>query len=501
MKRTTVGLLLAIGMASPGAAQLRNRDRVPGQSELSRLGVELHDLGVELGLLVQETLGGRRGLTTTAPQAWDDQDPADSTYRAARSALNRNNYTQASYLFKQVYEKHPQSSYAADAYYYEAFALYRLGKTEGLRRALGVLAEQERSHRRAGTRDDAIELTARINAELARRGDETSSAIVRRTAEAAAEVDRVRQGNDRGRDRGQRERCRDDDNDEKAAALDALISMDGDRAIPLLKRVLARRDAGSVCLRRKAVFLVSQHRGEETESLLLTAARSDPDREVRENAVFWLGQSGGETAVAALDSILQSADDETIREKAIFSLSQHRSSRANQALRDFALKTTAPISLRENAIFWLGQNGRAENADFLRTIYKSTREKALKDKIIFSLSQGSRNGSESGRWLVEIVTDPNEDTETRKSALFWLGQSGSSIAELFTLYDRLTDQELREQMIFVYSQRRERTAVDKLIEIAKTDKDRELRKKALFWLSQSKDPRVAEILEEILSKP
>jgi HEAT repeat protein len=523
MRRCLAILMVVLGpFSTMAAAQPRTRIEVgPSlkvavavqERALTQLGSDLARLGALGALAALDQLAalgqigatwsqGPARLSISAPPAWDAQDPADSSYRAARSALNRSNYTQAAYLFRQVYEKHPRSSYAADAYYYEAFALYRLGKTEGLRRALEVLREQEEKHRRAGTRDDAVELAARIDAELARRGDEESSRRIRQRAAEAGDDDND-DDRDRVRDRGRqgrasRERC-DDDDDEKAAALDALISMDRDRAMPLLEKVLARRDAASVCLRRKAVFLISQHRGEESESLLLNAARTDPDQEVRENAIFWLGQSGGESAVAALDSILQSADDNAIREKAIFSLSQHGSARANQALRDFALKSTAPISLRENAIFWLGQSHRAENADFLRQIYKSTKEKALKDKIIFSMSQGRRG--ESSRWLIEIVTDPAEDTDTRKSALFWLGQSGGSLAELFTLYDRLTDQELREQMIFVYSQRRERAAVDKLIEIARNEKDRELRKKALFWLGQSKDPRVPALLEEILSKP
>ena len=275
--------------------------------------------------------------------------------------------------------------------------------------------------------------------------------------------------------------------------------MDGDRALPLLKKVMARRDEASRCLRRKAIFLISQHQGAESESMLLTAAGSDPDKEVRENAVFWLGQSGGEHAISALDSILRSSGDDEIKEKAIFAISQHNSPRSNVILRDYAQRADAPLELRENAIFWLGQGGQAENGDFLRAIYKTTKEKELKDKIIFALSQGGRR--ESGKWLAEIVTDQNEDVETRKSALFWLGQSGSSMTELFTLYERLTDPELRDQMIFVYSQRSEKAATDKLIEIAKTDKDREIRKKALFWLSQSKDPRVADILEAILTKP
>jgi HEAT repeat protein len=63
----------------------------------------------------------------------------------------------------------------------------------------------------------------------------------------------------------------------------------------------------------------------------------------------------------------------------------------------------------------------------------------------------------------------------------------------------MNNREIREQLIFVYSQRRDREAIDKMMTIAKTDPDRELRKKAIFWLSQSKDPRVAEFLVSLIN--
>ena len=91
----------------------------------------------------------------------------------------------------------------------------------------------------------------------------------------------------------------DDDSDIKLAALNAVLQMDAERAMPLLTRVLARRDAGSVCLRRKAVFLVAQKHTEGTEDVLLSTARNDPDGEVRGQAVFWLSQVHSPRAVAA----------------------------------------------------------------------------------------------------------------------------------------------------------------------------------------------------------
>ena len=59
---------------------------------------------------------------------------------------------------------------------------------------------------------------------------------------------------------------------------------------------------------------------------------------------------------------------------------------------------------------------------------------------------------------------------------------------------------MKDQMIFVLSQRRERAALDKLMDIAKNDPDRDMRKKAMFWLGQSRDPRVSEFLSDVINR-
>ena len=62
-----------------------------------------------------------------APLPWLWNDPADSLYRAARETLNRREYRQAATLFGEIPNRFPRSGYAADALYWKAFALYRLG--------------------------------------------------------------------------------------------------------------------------------------------------------------------------------------------------------------------------------------------------------------------------------------------------------------------------------------------------------------------------------------
>ena len=140
--------------------------------------------------------------------------------------------------------------------------------------------------------------------------------------------------------------CAASDDDMKVAALNALQQMDAAKARPILRRVLARRDSGSACLRRKALFLLAQQNEPGTEDVLLESVRTDPDPEVRRQAVFWLSQVGTERAVGALDSILRFSKDPEIQDKAVFALSQHGSPKAQQALRAYAERAEVPDALK-----------------------------------------------------------------------------------------------------------------------------------------------------------
>ena len=440
------------------------------------------------------------GTGETPRAAWLQGDPADSLYRAAREALDRRDFRRAADLFASLSGRFPRSGYAADAYYWQAFALYRLGGEARLRDALQALRVQRERHPRASTQGDAKALEGRIQGELARRGDSDAAAAVTEAAARAAEpiepvdpVDPV----DPVEAVGAPDTC--DEDDTKLAALNALIHMNAERARPILHRVLARRDPGSACLRRKAVFLVAQGGGEGVEGILLEAARSDPDREVREQAVFWLSQVSGPAAVRALDSIIRGSKDAGVQEKAIFALSQHESAEARRALRAAAERQDLGPELREKALFWIGQSGGSDDAQYLRGLFGRLKNDTLRTKILFSLSQ--MGGAENEKWLLDVARDRRESLEVRKQALFWAGQGGAPIGELASLYDAMDHPAMREQLIFVYSQRDEPAAVDKLLEVSRRDPDPELRKKALFWLGQSDDPRAAKALQDIIEQP
>lgn len=518
-----LSLLLAVTISTQDSASAAALDRA--QAALPMLDAQLQAANATLsatrleGLARLDALGAQLGLASLAQLSTlsdpsrlplavrSDLDPDDSLYRAGQRLLNRGRYAEAADSFAQLIRRYPRSQYTADAFYWQAFALYKTGDAGNYRAARRVLQQQKSRYPRAATAGDADALYWRIQGELARQGDPDAAQEIRRRAASAGVAPvpptpptpqtpptppsaggRTTQGS-----------CpSDEDDDPRVAALNALLQMDAEAAVPILKQVLARRDPCSVTLRRKAVFILSQKRTEETEDILLGVARNDPDSEVREQGVFWLSQVGSERAVSALDSILRSSQDQELQKKAVFALSQIRGPRAGQILRDYAQRSDAPGDVREQAIFWLGQQRGTENEAFLRDLYARLTDDDLKDKVIFSISQ--MHSDENARWLLDLAMNEREPVEMRKKALFWVGQSDAGIAGLVTLYDRMTNEEMKDQLIFVYSQRHEPEAVTKLIDIAQHEGNQDLRKKAVFWLGQSHDPRARQALLDIINQ-
>lgn len=104
--------------------------------------------------------------------------------------------------------------------------------------------------------------------------------------------------------------------------------------------------------------------------------------------------------------------------------------------------------------------------------------------------------------LIRLARNSTVRNDTRKSAVFWLGQAAGDAAtkDLSELAeDERGDQEVRESAVFALSQLRDDEGVPALIRIARSNKDPEIRRKALFWLGQSDDPRALDLFEELLS--
>jgi HEAT repeat protein len=490
----TLATLAMLAMAGGTRAQQPTRE-TRAAVEAARMSAETARMGAETALEAAQADMARaaswgtayRGLSgryahfrTQAPAAWLQQDPAAQAYKAARDALNAGRYADAAKAFEALRSKYPKSGYVPDSYYWQAFALYRVGGRGDLKDAQKLLAQQGARYPKADTRGDAEGLRVRVESQLARMGDAAAAEAVTQQA---------------------KDPCQSDDQSVRAAALSALMNMNAEQALPILKEVLKSRGECSAQLRRQAVFLVAQKMSDQSVDILLDLAQRnpDPDPKVREAAVFWLSQVHTDQAVDALESILKESKDPDLQERAVFALSQQGSERAVRILEQYAARADAPAKLRETAIFWIGQNAKAGGTAYLMDLYPKLKSDTLKEKAIFSI--GQTKGAGSHDWLLARAKDRSESMEVRKTALFWAGQTGSlSGADLKSLYASLTDPEMKKQVVFVAGQSEDKDAVDFLMEVAKDDKDPALRKTAVFWLGQSKDPRVAQFLLTLIGK-
>lgn len=107
------------------------------------------------------------------------------------------------------------------------------------------------------------------------------------------------------------------------------------------------------------------------------------------------------------------------------------------------------------------------------------------------------------RDLLTLARDRTVRNDTRKQALFWLGQEAEDAAmrgldSIAATSDEAI--EVREAAVFALSQRPADEGVPALIRIARGHGDARLRRRAMFWLAQSGDPRAVDLFEEILSR-
>jgi HEAT repeat protein len=451
---------------------------------------QLDDLQMNLGRLgfdppthvnVRRDIGFPRESFATRPRpSWAPQDQADSLYRAAREALNRYEYRRAAQLFRQLRERYPRSEYAGDAAYWEAFSLYRVGTIEDLRTGLRVLEQQNR-YSKEEIQTDAAALATRIRGALAMRGDRDAARAVEQAA------------------RGSGQPCDKEEIDVRVEALSALSQMDGETVMPILRRVLARKDECSAQLRRRALSILARRGDTAAVSTFVSVAKNDPDRNVRAEAIGYLARQPGDRVVDALEELLRTSDDERVQRSAVRALMVHESPRARRSLRGLIERADAPEQLRREAIMsFERERSSADDATYMRSLYGRLQSEKLKEAVIHAV--GRLGGADNEQWLANLVKNPNEPMQLRASALNRLGRTTLPIAEFNKMYDAATERGIREQVMNVLAYRKEPEATDKLIEIARTGTDPQLRRLAINYLTRKNDPRTQKLLLEILDK-
>ncbi len=428
---------------------------------------------------------GSGGFGPKAPQGWAPQDPADSLYRQAQQAMNRGDYRRAASLFKDLPVKQPNSVYASDALYWEAFSLYRIGGSTELQEALTVLDARKNKYpvgrsrgddgRFRGDADPA--LATRIAGVLAARGMGDKELVKRALTEG---------GNV----------CDTEDQSVRAEALNALRQTDPDEALSQAKKILGRKDDCSVQLRRSALWMIANKRDAGAAATLVSVAKTDPSVDLRAEATGFLGSMPGDESLAALEELIKS-DDDRVQRAAVRALTVYPNPRARTAMHALIENNAASEQLRITALDAFDRDrSTLDDASWLRSIYPKIESARIKGRIVAAVAR--IGGEQNEQWLMSLAKNEDESIDVRSSALNFVART-ADIASLGKFYDGVSARPLREEIIGALGNRKEPEATDKLIEIARSGTDPDVRRSAINTLTRKKDPRTTKLLLELIS--
>lgn len=221
----------------------------------------------------------------------------------------------------------------------------------------------------------------------------------------------------------------------------------------------------------------------------------------RKEAVFWLGQRARSADVMKfLETVVLKDADAEVRKAALHSLSQAPEGRGVEALKKIA-ETSEDTDMRREAVFWLGQRaGLEEVIAFLETVVLKDPDAEIRKTALLALSQ-ARDGR--GVKALMKIGGTAKDTDTRKDAIFWLGQQANS-DEVIEFLEKVvredSDPEVCKNALTAIVRAHRNLGIPALINLAKTHPNHAIRREAIFWLGQSKDPRATEALVEIVNE-
>lgn len=217
-----------------------------------------------------------------------------------------------------------------------------------------------------------------------------------------------------------------------------------------------------------------------------------PERESDEDlkllAINSLVNNDPERAVPLLQKILQSHNSPKVKERALFVLAQTQTPQARDVVIRFAKGGGNP-DLQTKAVEYLGVYGGKQNMQVLSEVYSSTNDPSLRRSIL----QGFMRAGDKDRLLAAARSEQNQDLRT--DAIRLLGHLGAQ-PELAQMY---TAESSPEAKVAIIDAMFNAENTDKLIEIAKSEKDPKLRAHAIHRLGNLRRSRTADALVSMYS--
>ena len=370
------------------------------------------------------------------PQPISQMNQPETLYRNGMSALNNQQWQSAITDFRQLAALRRQRG--DEALYWEAYAENKQGLPAA---AISTLRSLERFYPRSRWLNDAQALELQ-----------------------------VRQAS------GQTVSPNDQPDDQlKLLAINALMTSDPSRAVPLLEKLIEGNQ--SAVVKERALFVLTQSGAPAARQAVVEIARANPDPALRKKALDDLALFGGEQSRKLLSDIYSSSNDLALKRHI---LHDFMISGARRQLLLVAKNDNLP-ELRETAIDQLGlAGGQAQ----LGQLYQEETNEGVKKAILRAMFLG-RNQQ---RLLQVARADP--DPDLRREAIRDLGLMDAQ-DQLAQLYHEESALEVKKEVLHALFLGHNAEALG---QIARTETSTELRIEAIHCLGLIRDAQTSEAL-------
>jgi hypothetical protein len=270
--------------------------------------------------------------------------------------------------------------------------------------------------------------------------------------------------------------------------------------------VIARNQNTARETRRSAISWLSRpldarERGVADVATALVAIASDEDdnQSVRQQALQSLARLEHGAGTNALMSLARDANRSWLAREALASLNRSGDPRARQHLREVVRAASLPDEVLASAIKGLGgEYATGEDVKIIREAHPKLPGERSREAAIQSIAQFG--GAENVRWMLAIAKDANQPIQTRRRAVMHAYRGGASVTEISKVYDETTDIQLKESVLNALVESGEKTATDKLMQVARMDESSQMRRKAINALGRSSDERVKKFLSDLAER-
>jgi HEAT repeat protein len=231
---------------------------------------------------------------------------------------------------------------------------------------------------------------------------------------------------------------------------------------------------------------------------LLAVARDESDNlAVRRQALSVLGRLEHGAGIATLIDLAEQNTGLWLAREATTVLGRSGDPRARAQLRTMVQHEDTNEAVRAIALRALGREyATQQDAALLRSIYPRLASDEARTSAIAAVADVG--GAENLRWLIALVKNAEEPIALRRRALESATRAGGSLAELVAMYAGTTDQQLKEALVTAYARSTEPIATEALMTIARNETNVNIRRRAINALSKSNDPKVKELLADLV---